>query len=168
MTARFAHGKVLFGGLTWLRDRVEAAAASFRDTDWRTKRLWITLNGSAPTSGVKAWNDAVAKREIHSEEMNSEVSPLFQGPVRNNSDTVLYIAVIGSLRGDGGTARCACFLERQLTKRGDPSGIVCTLLYMVPVTGGGTTKDEPVRVGPWCIKNFWPTGDCELPPGFGG
>jgi len=168
MTARFAHGNVLFSGLTWLRDRVELAAASFRDTDWRTMRLWITLNESAPTSGVEAWNDAIAKREIHSEEMNSEVSPLFQGPVRSNSDAVLYIAAIGGMRSSGGTVRCACFLERQFTKRGDPDSVVCTLLYMVPVTGGATEEDKPIRIDRWCIRNFWPTGDCELPPGFGG
>lgn len=165
---RLAHVNMLSEGLLWLKDRALAAAASVHDTDPTAQRLWISLNSKAPSSCIDAWNNRIAGREIHSEELRAEVRDIFHGPSYVGLNAVLYINAIGSMTAlRNGTVSCACFLERCLGKRGDPDSIVCELLYIVPVAAGGAAKDLPISVGPWCITNLQPTGDCELPPGLG-
>lgn len=161
---RFAHRDMLFAGLTWLKDRIELAAASIYDTDPLSQHLWITLNEEAPKSGAEAWTDMIAGRKLYSEEMFSERVAIFRGPEYVGQDVALYVNAVGSMRGKrDGTAECACFLEREFTKEGDPDSLVSTLLYIVPVTSGSVEEELPVCIGPWCIKNFQPTGDCEMP-----
>ena len=155
MATRFAHRDMLLAGLTWLASRISAAASVF-DIDRYSPRLWITLNESAPASCDEAWEDKITGREIFREEVRHEDNPILEGPTYVDSDAVLRINTIGSMRGiRDGIAICACFLTRVGTTS-------CDLFYMASVVSGGITAGLPVTVGPWCVRNTQPAIECEL------
>jgi len=172
---RFAHREMFYKGLEWLLEQANLSAVSFRDTDAWVMRLYFTLNASVPESGKDAYINAIAKREICSEEFNPAMEPpIFKGPMYadqkkalsnplQKGDVLLYINAIGSMRGSkDASVKCACFLKRWFGSRGDVDSVIYDILYIVKATGS-VQENLPICVGPWCIKNFQPTDDCSLP-----
>ena len=170
---RFAHREMLYKGLKWLVEQAELAAVSFRVTGAWEMRLYLTLNKGIPRSGEDAYKNAIAKREICSEEFSSEIKPIFVGPMYANQkkalssplqkgDVVLVINAIGSMRGSkDGSVKCACFLKRWFGSR-DAESVVYDILYIVKASGG-VQENLPLCIGPWCIEQLQPVSDCSLP-----
>lgn len=140
---RFAHRDMLFAGLEWLAEHATI----------------LTINSTVPTSVGDARSTALAEKTISSSTFmgpgyvdaeEAEAHPLGKG------DVVLYVNPVGDMNGrSDGAAEYACLLS------------ISAVLYIVPVSGMIVTRDQPVFLGPWCISNLQPTGECVVPSGYG-
>lgn len=156
----YASNTMLMEGLDWLVETVEESAESFRTTDSWTLRVWITINKDMPETCEDAWDNALAKREIASEEMTFEDYPLFYLPAEADDGMILPFGAIGSMRGiSSGVARYICLMKRQAQQGNDEEPFLYEMLYIAKIPESEQIEIEerkPVCINPWCIKNYLP------------
>ena len=155
-------------GLHWLMDSFTGSMQSFQVTDIHGDKLWVTLNSGIPSAnsetetGADLWNNALAKRQIFSEEMDYDY-PVFEGP--DESDAKITINAMGSMRSDCyGYVRCVCFLKRWYVDEnmdtGEDAHFEYEILYISYMDYLGRAvrvePDKPICIGPWCIQNLQP------------
>jgi len=154
-----ASNTLLMKGLEWLSETITDSADSFMSTDRWSPKIWITVNGDIPATCEDVWSDALARREIYSEELHGDEHPILFLPAVATDGMILPIGAIGSIRGErNGTARFVCIMKRQAQDNEDEP-FLYEMLYIasIPVDEGIMIEENvPVLINAWCIKNYAP------------